>query len=494
MVSAMKKIISTIMLLAASAAAFISCDKQNTVTTPSAEESVFVFTSEKPSFDDDVKTEWNEAENTVYWSYGDKIKMAYTITPDGGDPIWQGREGANSAEDEPRLYASSGLANSSLTASFTVPGSFNETSESPFLETGQYVFYTLYPSDCCSGTEFSAKGDGIVNIEIPATQSISKNSFDSKADIMVGKSVNEYDKLPTESVPVMWNRVVAHAYITLKDINNAVAGEIVNTITLTAQDGAQLVGNYTVDLTDGALESRSGGDAKNILNVKVDNKIATLTDNDFSFWASIKPCTLTSLKVVIDTDKATYTRVIDLTGKEKTFLKNRRNLLRIDMSTAAREAKVVSDVFYTKVTSVSQITTSGQYILVYDQGATGMVATSISSKKINAVSVNYITDKGYRESDVNDYVVKFEDAGDGYYYIKVADNYVVYSGSSADLKNNITSSSGENTYKWQIDIEDGNVIISNVQDKDRYIMYSITNICFKAYKSDKKPQLYILNN
>ena len=53
----MKKIISTIMLLAAAATAFTSCDKQNAEATQSPEESVLVFTSEKPSFDDVVKTE-----------------------------------------------------------------------------------------------------------------------------------------------------------------------------------------------------------------------------------------------------------------------------------------------------------------------------------------------------------------------------------------------------------------------------------------------------
>jgi len=490
MVSAMKKIISTIMLLAASAAAFISCDKQNTVTTPSAEESVFVFTSEKPSFDDDVKTEWNEAENTVYWSDGDKIRMAYTITPDGGDPIWQGDKGANSVEDEPRLYASNGLGNSSLTASFTVPVSFSENSESPCLETGQYVFYTLYHSDCCSGTGFSAKGYGIVNIEIPATQSISKNSFDSKADIMVGKSVNEYDEMPTESVPVMWNRVVAHAYITLKDINNAVAGEIVNTITLTAQDGAQLVGNYTVNLTDGALESRSGGDAKNILNIKVDNKIATLTDNDFSFWASIKPCTLTSLKVVIDTDKATYTREIDLTGKEKTFLQNRRNLLKINMSEATREEKVVGET-YTVISKVENLTPGTYYMGGNNQNKFSDSTTmylwdgTVDGAELGIGSIVF-TGQAFQSEPTSFAVITLESAGsENSYNIKVGDMYLNASGTTLSLSNT--------TFPWTVENltgdKEGIVLVSN----ECKISINTTS-CIKAYSKKYKGLYFFKKN
>ena len=72
----MKKNFS-LLLVAAAAMAVFSCQKQETIAPEvSSEEFVLTFTSEKPAFDDQTKTEWTG--ETIQWSYGDKIRVAYT--------------------------------------------------------------------------------------------------------------------------------------------------------------------------------------------------------------------------------------------------------------------------------------------------------------------------------------------------------------------------------------------------------------------------------
>ena len=56
-----------------------------------------------------------------------------------------------------------------------------------------------------------------------------------------------------------------------------------------------------------------------------------------TFWACINPCTVTSLNIVVDTDRAVYT--IDKTGLNCEFLVNKRNVLPVNMSAAVRTPK-----------------------------------------------------------------------------------------------------------------------------------------------------------
>ena len=73
----MKRIISNVMLVAAAATAFFSCQKQETFISDASQERLLTITSEKPTFVDKSRTEWNGS--TIEWSEGDKISVAYTL-------------------------------------------------------------------------------------------------------------------------------------------------------------------------------------------------------------------------------------------------------------------------------------------------------------------------------------------------------------------------------------------------------------------------------
>ena len=336
----MKRIISNVMLVAAAATALFSCQKQEFETPEVSQEMTLTFASEKPAFDDETRTEWTG--ETIQWSKGDKISVAYTV-----NGTWQNASG--DASGDAKLYKSEELAAASATALFNVSTYFKGTTE------GAHVFYGVYPAP--SETGFADAP--VATLTVASSQNPKADSFDSNGDLMVGVS-NEYSSRPdeNETISLKWERLVAHAVISLKNINGLTAEEKIENITLTAQDNANLVGKQKVNLI--TKEVVKDNAAANVVKLGASN--LTVNDGSLSFWACVLPETLTSLTVVVETDKATYTR--EITGISKTFKQNARNTLSIKMDNAVREEKVVA---------------SDEAVDVLNRALTGVTGTSYTS-------------------------------------------------------------------------------------------------------------------
>lgn len=321
----MKKIFSNVMLVAAAAVTFFSCQKQETIAPEVSEDVMLTFVSEKPSFDDETKTEWTG--ETVQWSAGDKISVAYTV-----EGTWQNANG--NADSDAKLYKSDAMEQADVTGEFNVSASFKGTTE------GSHVFYGVYPAP--SSTDIPAAP--VATLTVASSQNPKAASFDSAGDLMVGVS-KECASRPAsgDKISLLWERLVAHAVITLKDINGIASEEEIKKITLTAQDGANLVGQQKVNLITKEVVCDNG--QSNVLNLAGGN--LSIVDGDVTFWACVLPETVTALKVEVETDKADYVR--DITGISKEFEKNKRNVLAINMSTATRTAKVVDNSVVTDV-------------------------------------------------------------------------------------------------------------------------------------------------
>lgn len=355
----MKRIISNVMLIAAVATAFFSCQKQESLAPEKTQDVVLTFSSEKPSFTDETKTEWTGT--TVQWSAGDRISIAYTV-----DGVWMGFE--KTEEDQtvvrsnPKLYKSDSLTEAAEVAKFNVSNSFNIADE------GAHVFYGVYPAP--SATSFDDAP--LASLSVPSLQTPNASSFDGAADLMTGVSVDAFNSIAeakAENISMKWTRLVAHANITLKALKDVTAGERVSIITLTAQDGANLVGNQKVNILTN--EVTNDDDASNVLELNGGN-LSIDSDGNVEFWACVLPETLTSLTVVVETDKATYTR--EITGISKTFKQNARNTLSVKMDGATRVAKEAESwVLVTPADGLSE----GTYALVASTSTkTGSIVSS----------------------------------------------------------------------------------------------------------------------
>ena len=427
----MKRIISNVMLVAAAAMAFFACQKPEVIEPATSEEVMLTFSSEKPAFDDETKTEW--ANGTIRWSAGDKISVAYTV-----EGNWQGING--DADGNAKLYKSSELAEAAEIAKFNVSTDFKGTTE------GAHVFYGVYPAP--QSTDFA--NAPVASLTIPANQTPNANTFDVSGDLMVGVS-KEYESRPGsgETISLKWNRLVAHAVITLKEINGFIAGETLTGITLTAQDGANLVGKQNVDLTTGTVENNDG--ASNVIKIAPGN-LSVDAKGTVTFWVCVLPETLTSLTVEVDTDQATYTRSIDLTGKEKTFKQNARNTLAVNMSSATRVTKETES--WVLVTPADGIT-EGTYALVASTSTlTGALVSSNGSSSAPSFNTGITVEdnvlKGVAEA------MQFDIAG-------TAGNYEIYvaGGTSKWLYCTNTNNGvrvGTNTNKtWTISAHNKNI-------------------------------------
>ena len=434
----MKKMLLT---AAFAALAFFGCQKGISEVL----ETGLVFTSESPA----TRTEWNG--ETIVWSAGDAISMAYSVSGQ-----WVG----------PNLYPSTPLAQGGETAQFTVPGKFTSPGD------GVHRFYAIHPS--VTETDFSDAPD--VYTAVPEIQTPGANTYDPAADLMAAVSVNDYRSLPTGPVPLRWTRITAHADITLKNIGIQEAEET-RFVTLQAQSGAELTGPVIVDLANPEDYASNGTPRLTVLteNVQIDK------NNELHFWASILPVTVTELTVTLETDKATYRKIFS--GIEKTFTRNARNILGINMNGATRTPK---KQYYRKVTAAPSDWT-GDYLIVYEPEAILLdgdgTQSTHASVSIDDDKIDYDAYKAYN--------IRIEPDG-GAYTMKFGNDYLGLN----DNKNALNSSTSvtDDGYRWTFGTSSGNTYATNKKYSTRYLQYNVSAHYFRCYTGGQQPvQFYRLD-
>ena len=437
----MKKLLFAALL---SALAFAGCKK-----APEAPVTRLEFTSEAQ----DTRTGWTG--ETIEWTAGDAISMAYTVSGN-----WAG----------PTLNASTPLSEGGPTAHFTVPGNYDPTL------VGAHHFYAVHPA--VNYTDFSDAPD--VFTAVPEIQTPTANSYDPAADLMAGESTEDYRSLPAYPVPLLWKRLTAHADITLKSLPVA-TGENVQSIVLQAQNGAELTGDVIIDLAN-PEESATVGVPR--VTVLADN-LAFDTSGNLEFWVSVFPVELTELTVTVATDQATYRKVFS--GISKTFTKNARNVLGINMSDATMTPLAPPEPeFYVKVTEAPADWT-GDYVIVYE--STSEILDSDGEARTHQTVT--ISDGKISYASAKACNIRIEKSGSGY-SMKMGDNYYGLNSSSNAL--NVSTSEPTDNYRWTFRTTDGALRAYNVKYPTRFLQYNASSHQFRCYTSAQKDvQFYKLD-
>lgn len=302
------------LIIAATAISCAACQKESSSDRNTDYLTTLNFTSGNLS----TKTIADAINKTILWEKGDKIGVAYTV-----DGTWQNASG-NATNDKPaKIYTSNGLDAGGETAVFNISGSFNATN------TGVHQFYSVYPSSCVKSTDI--KYAPSITMTIPSIQTPTANSFDSAADLMIGKATKTYNSIEeakADEITLLWQRLVSHADIILKGFQGLTENETINSIILTADADAKLVGERWIDIQNGNISEPTSITNANVLTINGTN--ININNNDVEFWVAIMPATVKSLNVVVETTKATYTRSIETCNIE--FKQNARKGLIIDMS------------------------------------------------------------------------------------------------------------------------------------------------------------------
>ena len=431
---------------------------------------VFVFTSDPD--DSDLMTRTEHDGSKIIWSAGDQIRMGMTI-----NDVWQGTNGNASSYAQAKMYASQGLTSGGPTAAFTVPTNFLSTGS------GTYKFYTIYPAAACSESGFSATD--VVTVNIPSEQTPAAASFDPAADLLVGASVKTYSSKPTESIPLMWERLVAHGEITLKNLQGLTSGETVESVTLTAQSGAGLTGSYRVNLKTATVTGAVS--ASNSVTVSGDN--LAFNGSNLTFWIGILPATVTSLTVELETSAATYTR--EISSCNVPFAGNAHNKLGINMARVTRMVKG-----YKLVTSGTTDWT-GDYVLARtNEGTTYAMAGKNGNNNYSSVSTVTVTNDIISLAQGSPLNIRIDKSTNGY-TIKFGQLYLGYTSTSLSGSNYLYYSSTftAEKYEWTISLLDGNYVeIKNVYNTSRTLrLNSNQKDRFACYNDSQwYPNLYRL--
>lgn len=478
-------------VIAATTLSFAACQKE--VSSPAIEDELVSlnFTSANPT----TKTVADAVNKTILWEKGDKISIAYTVNGN-----WQNATGDATTNNPAKIYVSNGLAAGGETAVFNISGDFNSTA------TGVHQFYSVYPSSCVKSNNI--KYAPSVTMTIPNIQTPAENSFDAAADLMIGKATKTYNSLSEakkDEIPLLWQRIVSHADITLKELQGLTENEVITTIVLTADAEAKLVGDRYVDIQNGDISAPTKITDANILTINGTN--LKVNNNNVEFWAAIMPSTVKSLNIVVETNKATYTRNIE--SCNIVFKQNARKGLNVDMSSVTRVEKSVGlalpfDEDFNAVISpkdwdnidIGQFPNFSNFSTVRGYKIDGAIIIgtsnakgSVSTVDINLSKASHVIIRAKNYSNKENIAISMVAGGKTYTTAKLSENFQDYSinlpALSSTEKITFTSDIKGRFYIDRIQIIEGNIAELSITPEYQSVENSTTSTSFNVSSNTK---------
>lgn len=254
------KIFKTFMCLAAAAMAFTGCSTDEFEEVAASKNQTISFSSVV------TRTAFGEPDGNTYptlWSGNEEIQIRLNEAT--------GQKVAISTEDNVMATWTAKIADD---------------------ESGLYTFYALSPASAYLSNKTNGWG-----VTIPVAQTPSATSCDEAAQILVAKSAPTTE-FPT-SVEMHFKHLTAYGKLTLKNLN--LNGATVQSISLTAEDF--IAGRFNYDFESNEVTDNSGS-----------TTLTINTDKTEDVWFAIRPCDLatSALKVIVTTDKGTFTKEVEV--------------------------------------------------------------------------------------------------------------------------------------------------------------------------------------
>lgn len=252
----MKKIVSILLTGVAASAMFLSCQKEN------------------------FSEQHYDATHTVHFTVTNEESISKTvISADGKSASWSAKDTAyfNVYEDGVKAVSRKATISGGIV---TIDAVFKGEADA-----SSHTYSATFASD------LSGKNPQILKLQKPASE-----SFDPAADILFAKPVTATAAKAAEGLVFQFKRVVAINRMKLKGIQS---GEVIKKVTISADKS--LCGSYKFDTEefnpgDKQLECETSSDVVYFIT-------GGCSDNLYS-----SVCKDLSLKVIVTTDKATYTK------------------------------------------------------------------------------------------------------------------------------------------------------------------------------------------
>ena len=400
----MKKILNISLALAAAVIAMSSCQK-NTV---------------------DASAEQDDSQIITFNAVAPATKTVFT-TPNGSNypVIWTASDTTiRVCMNAQTVKTAKGSGSTDGTsASFSV--SFTKPNPAP----ASYTFYSMSPANT------NSIASGRWGIIVPSTQTPLSGSCDSAAQILVAKSTT------TESIPEQVSFEYTHftAYGLMSFTNLNLGDATVSSVSLTAD--SNIVGSWYYTMSgenEGKIEANS---ASKTLTVN--------TSSTSDIWFAVAPAAITSLTVVVNTDKGTFTK--EITGLSKEFKSGKIARFNVDMSGIT----AVSPKVYNLVTSTSELT-PGSKVIIAASNANYALSTAQNENNRGAAG---ITKTGSTVMDPATAVEVFtvgRGTNTGTISLKGKDGKYIYASGSGSGKNYLKSKAElDANGSWVVTITDG---------------------------------------
>ena len=420
----MRQILKSIMLIAAAAMAFTSCQKEETAAPETVSATLTMHA-------DVEQTKTYLENNAVLWGTGEAVKLYV-----GSGETAKFFDSASTDDYD-------GEASASFT--FTIEDVDAANS---------YALGGIYPASAAMDDNKNAAQYKVI---LPATQNQVDGNYDPSAYIMVLKP-EVVTELPAEYT-ASFRRAVALNKITLTGVK-----ENLSSVEITVPEEKYLAGRRYMDLTTG----ESGEvyyDQSNKVTVN-----SSFTGNSIDVWFTSWGVELAEgdkLSIKMTSATKTYTHTITARAEGIKFVEGDLNTLTVNMSSATEETL---DNF------------SGEYLIV-NTDLTRAAQAWANGNNLPEFVLNARDGVVYESEGLENCKMTIEVQADGKYTIKDANGLYLYAASSSSnhLKGQETASS------WTIE-QDGDkyVLTSSAQTSHNIMQYNDQSKIFSCYTSGQK--------
>ncbi len=427
------KIFKTFMCIAAVAMAFTGCSTDEFEDVAASKNQTISFSSVV------TRTAFGEPDGNTYptlWSGNEKIRV-----------------GLNHASNSQATKEAQITTEDNIKASWTA--------EIEDDGTGSYTFYALSPAAAFNST----RADGW-SVKVPEVQTPLDNSCDEAAQILVAKS-EIYTEFPS-SVSMHFQHFTAYGKLTLKNLN--LNGATVQSIALTAEDN--IVGRYNYTFASDEIAVNSGS--------------ATLTintDKTEDVWFAIRPCDLATqaLKVVVTTDKGTFTKEVEV-PEGCAFKAGVIANMTINMEGIAVETPET----WSLVTDAAYLAAGDEVVIV---AATANYAMSTTQNNNNRGQAAIVKDAENNTVTVGDGVQIFTlEAGTvaGSFAFNTGSGYIYAASSSSTYLRTETTLSANSSWDVTIAADGVATIKAKGTNTRNWLRYNSNSSIFSCYASGQK--------
>lgn len=318
----MKNLFKTMMLVAVAAMGFTACSNEAFEEVNPAVESktyTMTFVADAPNTRTSVLIDEVNKKANYSWSPGDKVGFYYVAT----DANYK-KKGNSTA-----VIADNGSA--------TFTPSFEPAKDKENVITTNYNIGAFYPSDSWVSHSDTNPFNN-VKVKISGAQTLTKDTFDPKADLMMAKPFMDI-ALDNETVKKLeFTRIAAVGKMNLK-LENMENGEVIKEVVFTLAENPHFNGNAMLDLEN---SSYSLVEDETTNAVTLTGELAANAERTAIFFTCFPGEYIGAYTIEVTTDKATYSKTGTL-SEDKPLSFTAGNVLSFNATVGNRYVEVVEE-------------------------------------------------------------------------------------------------------------------------------------------------------